>query len=131
MSKETKDRATLDSLYEAFFSGDMESWLSFWNEESIIYEVESLPYGGMHKGLGAIKALAEKMGGLWEDLDLQIHEILGSDSRLIAYGTWNGTGKKSGRRITFPFAEVWVFKDGKVVEVTPIYGDTTLINSVL
>ena len=131
MSKEQQDRETLDALYDAFFSGDMESWLSFWDEESTIYEVDSLPYGGVHKGLDEIKVLAEKMGGLWEDLDLQIHEILGSENRLIAYGTWNGIGKRTGKRVTFPFSEVWVFKDGKVVEVTPIYGDTALINSVL
>ena len=69
------------------------------------------------------------MGSLWEDLDFQIHEILGSDSRLIAYGTWNGTGKRTG--VTVPFTEIWVFKDGRVAEVTPIYGDTALVNSVL
>ena len=49
----------------------------------------------------------------------------------MAYGTWNGTGQKTGKRVTFPFAEMWVLKDGKVIEVVPIYSDTALINSVL
>ena len=71
------------------------------------------------------------MGSLWTDLNLEIHEILGSDERLMAYGTWNGTGQKTGKRVTFPFAEMWVLKDGKVIEVVPIYSDTALINSVL
>lgn len=131
MSKEADDRKTLDQIYAAFFSGDLKRWLSFWTEESTIWEAESLPYGGTYRGLTEIESLAVKMGGLWTDLDLKIHEILGSDDRLMAYGTWNGTGEKTGVRVSFPFAEMWVFKDGKVVEVVPIYSDTALINSVL
>ena len=131
MSKEARDQATLNKIYEAFFSGDMKSWLGFWDEESVIYEAESLPYGGHYQGPEQIKSLAEKMGSLWEDFDFQIQEILGSDSRLIAYGTWNGTGKRTGVRVTVPFTEIWVFKDDRVAEVTPIYGDTALVNSVL
>lgn len=131
MSKEDEDRSTLDEIYAAFFSGDLDRWLSFWTEESIIWEAESLPYGGTYRGLEQIKKLAEKMGSLWTDLNLEIHEILGSDERLMAYGTWNGTGQKTGKRVTFPFAEMWVLKDGKVIEVVPIYSDTALINSVL
>ena len=113
MSKEDEDRRTLDEIYAAFFSGDLDRWLSFWTEESIIWEAESLPYGGTYRGLEQIKKLAE------------------SDERLMAYGTWNGTGQKTGKRVTFPFAEIWVLKDGKVIEVVPIYSDTALINSVL
>ena len=131
MSKESEDREVLDQIYAAFFAGDLDQWINFWTEDSELWEADSLPYGGTAKGLVQIRETAEQMGEAWEDLDLEIHDIVGNDDRLITYGTWTGTGRKTGKSATFPFAEVWVFKDHKVLKVTPIYGDTALINSVL
>lgn len=131
MSKEAKDREVLDKIYAAFFAGDLDLWLTYWTEDSVLWEADSLPYGGTAKGLVQIRETAEQMGEAWSDVDLDIHDIAGGDDRLITYGTWTGTGRKTGRSVSFPFAEVWVFKDQKVAKVTPIYGDTVLINSVL
>jgi len=131
MSKEAKDREVLDKIYAAFFAGDMELWLTYWTEDSVLWEADSLPYGGGAKGLDAIQQTFKEMGEAWSEADLEIHDILGSDERLITYGTWTGTGAKTGKSVSFPFAEVWEFKDQKVAKVIPIYSDTVLINSVL
>ena len=131
MSKEVRDRKTLDEIYGAFFAGEFENWMGYWDENSVIREAESLPYGGDHKGPAQIRALAEQMGQLWAEFNIDFDAICGDDDRLVAFGTCNGVGRKTGRRIIFSFAEVWVFKGKKVVEVTPIYGDTALMNSVL
>ena len=131
MSKETRDRKTLDELYAAFFAGDFEKWMSFWSEDSVIREAESLPYGGDHKGTAEIQALAEKMGGLYEEFQIDFDGIFGNDDRLVAIGTCNCVGRKTGKSASFSFAEVWVFNGDKVAEVTPIYGDTALMNSIL
>lgn len=131
MSKEAEDRETLDKLYAAFLAGDLEEWINFWTDESTMWEAESLPYGGTHKGRKQIRAAIDIMFSVWSDVDLDVIDTLGSDERLIMYGNFTGTGAKTGKTITFPFAEMWVFKDHKVLEVKPIYGDTVLINSVL
>jgi len=131
MSKEAKDREVLDKIYAAFFAGDMDLWLTYWTEDSVLWEADSLPYGGEAIGLDAIQQTFNQMGEAWSETDLEIHDILGSDERLITYGTWTGTGRKTGKSVSFPFAEVWEFKDQKVAKVIPIYSDTVLINSVL
>ena len=131
MSKEARDRKTLDEIYGAFFSGEFENWMGYWDENSVIHEAESLPYGGDHKGPTQIRALAEKMDQLWAEFNVDFDDICGNDDRLVAFGTCNGVGRKTGKSIGFSFAEVWVFKGDKVVEVTPIYGDTALMCSVL
>ena len=131
MSKEARDREELDKLYAAFFAGDLDEWIKFWNEDAVMWEADALPYRGTHRGLKEIRAAVEIMGSVWSNVDLDIIDIVGSDERLITYGTFTGTGAKTGKTASFPFAEVWVFRDHKVAEVTPIYGDTVLINSVL
>ena len=131
MSKEARDRETLDGLYAAFFAGEFEKWMSYWDEDSVIREAKTLPYGGEHKGIQEIGALAEKMGGLYSEFNINFDGIYGDDTKLVAVGTCNCTGRKTGKRASFSFAEVWVFKNDKVVEVTPIYGDTALMNTVL
>lgn len=131
MSKEAEDRETLDQLYAVFLAGDLDEWINFWTDESTMWEADSLPYGGTHKGREQIRAAIDIMFEVWEDVDLDVIDIVGSDERLIMYGNFTGTGRKTGKTATFPFAEMWVFKDHKVLEVKPIYGDTVLINSVL
>ena len=50
MSKEARDRKRLDEIYGAFFAGEFENWMGYWDENSVIREAESLPYGGDHRG---------------------------------------------------------------------------------
>ena len=125
MSKESEDREVLNQIYAAFFAGELDLWLTFWTEESEMWEADSLPYGGTAKGLAQIRETAEQMGQAWDDLDLEIHDIVGNDDLLITYGTWTGTGTN------FVKTMLRLAKDHKVLKVTPIYGDTALINSIL
>jgi ketosteroid isomerase-like protein len=131
MSKEARDRKTLDDIYAAFFAGDFEKWMSYWDENSVIREAQTLPYGGDHKGSAEIRALAEKMGGLYSEFKIDFDGIFGNDDKLVAIGTCVCTGRSTGKSASFSFAEVWVFNNDKVVEVTPIYGDTALMNAIL
>ena len=125
MSKIAENAATLDKIYAAFAVGDWESWKDHIDENSVLIEAESLPYGGRFKGMDIVKGL-EKIAHYWEDFDYQRHETYHGDTAIMVYGTMAATGKATGLRVSMPLAERWVL-DGPIVrEVTAIYGDTAL-----
>ena len=105
--------------------------MSYWDENSVVPEAKTLPYGGVHKGSEEIRALAEKMGGLYSEFKIDFDGVFGDDDKLVALGTCICTGRATGKSASFSFAEAWVFNNDKVVEVTAIYGDTALMNSIL
>ncbi len=125
MSSKEQNSATLEKIYAAFAIGDWESWKDHIDENSVLIEAETLPYGGRFKGMDIVKGL-QKIAEHWEDFDYQRHETYHGDNAIMVYGTMAATGKATGLRVTMPLAERWVL-DGPIVrEVTAIYGDTAL-----
>jgi len=131
MTQADQNRKTLHDIYGAFFSGDLEAWLSFFTEDSVFWEAESLPYGGVAKGVEQVRATVMKMIECWDDVSFDVDDVLANDQRVIAYGTFNATAKATGEKVSVPLAEMWRFRDGKVEEIVAIYGDTALINAAL
>ena len=131
MSKTDDDIKTVKGIYAAFLGGDFEKWLSFFDENSVLWEAQSLPYGGTFRGSKAIKDAILRMVACWDDVKLDVTDILANEHRVIAYGTFSGTGKATGKRASFPITEMWVISKGKVAEIVAIYADTALALSVL
>ena len=129
--KADENRATLEAVYAAFFRGDLEGWLSFFDESSVFWEADSLPYGGVARGREGARATVMKMVDSWDDVAFDVEEMVASEQRVIAYGTFTGTGKATGKRVSFPLAEMWMFRNGKVAELKAIYGDTALAAAAL
>lgn len=111
--------------YEKFFSGSLEGFLEIFEEDSILIEVDTLPYGGGATGPAAIRAMILKMIDSWEDIRFDIHEFTSGDRSVVALGTFSARSKPNGIAVRFPHAEVWEFDDqDRLVRLNPIYGDT-------
>ena len=118
-------------LYKAFFSGDLERWFSYVDDESVLIEVDGLPYGGTYKGVAEFRRAITVITEIWADIKFDIVEIMSSDLCAMGYGIFSVTSKKTGRRISFPLAEKWTFVGGKIRELRPYYADTVLVRSAL
>jgi len=125
MSTEDPRAATLEKIYAAFAVGDWDSWSDHIDENSLLIEAESLPYGGRFKGMDIVKGL-DKIIEYWEDFDYQRIETYYGEKSIMVYGIMHATGKATGLRVTMPLAERWVIEGTIVREVTAIYGDTAL-----
>jgi uncharacterized protein len=89
-----------------------------------LHEADSLPYGGVYKGIEAFKKGIGIMFDAWSDLEFHIEQFTAGGDLVIIYMQLRATGKTTGKTFSFPVAEVWRFRDGKVVEMRPIYWDT-------
>ena len=50
---------------------------------------------------------------------------------VIAYGTFAVTVRSTGKKVSFPLAEVTHVVDGKIKLINPVYGDTAAILAAL
>lgn len=114
----------LIDAYKAMENGDEGALLQLLTDDCTFIEASSLPYGGIRKGpQGAM----EGVGGMfeaWEHLTVTIEQMLAGGDLVIAYMHLVGTARATGKIYEGPTAELFRFKDGKVVEWRPIYWDT-------
>jgi ketosteroid isomerase-like protein len=131
MTKEILSQAPLSvalvrAAYDHIFAGDLEAFLNCVHANCVLVEAKSLPYGGRHVGRQSIKAAILRVLDTWSEFRFDIEEILAGENSVIAYGMMVVRGRATDIEATFPLAERWVFKDGYVMEIVAIYGDTAL-----
>lgn len=131
MATAAENKALLEEIYGAFFAGDLEKWFSYIDDRSALIEVDSLPYGGEHRGVAAIRTAIDQILQCWDDGRFDIEEIYSSEHSAIAYGVMHWTARATGQRISFHLCERWTFNGRKVGEVVPVYGDTALVRTAL
>jgi uncharacterized protein len=105
------------SGYEAFARGDIGSMMALMHPSLIWHEAESLPYGGAHRGPDAV--MENVFMGLardWEPFAAIPQEYIAAGDRVVVLGEYRATHRESGRSFVAPFAHVWRFNDGRLVE---------------
>jgi ketosteroid isomerase-like protein len=126
-----RNREAIMGAYEALAAGNVEAWWSVFDPDVAFYEAACLPYGGTHRGLEAAK---KANAGIFEAYDWSeavIEDIAASGDMTIAYLQFTCRGKATGKTTSFPIAELYRFRDGKVVEWRACYFDVTLALDVL
>lgn len=126
MSAAEKNREALKAIYDHFFAGDVAAMATYLRDDAVIYEAETLPYGGEYTGPQGLHDVLSRVMGTWSDVSFEIAHFLASDKAAAAFGTFHVTSRDTGKKTSFKLCEVWEFEDGKVTSVSPVYGDTAL-----
>ena len=95
--------------------------------EIVIYEAESLPFGGEWKGKDALQRLSAAMYGTWAEAKVEIHEIIGGETYAAVILSLTMTSKKTQRTFTQTLSEVGKFEDGLLREHRIHYFDAAEI----
>lgn len=119
-----RNKAIVASAYEAFFKGDFAGFFENFADDAVIIEAESLPYGGEYRGRERGTEVLLQIFGSWDDLAIDMEEVLASPTMVAAVGRLKGKSKTTGTPIDFSIVELWRFREGKVVAVEPVYADT-------
>ena len=79
-------------------------------------EAKGFPYGGTYIGLENItKNVFSRLGSEWIDYKFTPEDYVASDDKVVAYGTYTGTYKITGKSFTARVAHVWKLKDSKII----------------
>jgi len=111
--------------------GDLEGFLAFFAEDGALLEADSLPYGGRFVGADAIRGALIKVVETFSEFSYKPDVFATSGEWVIAYGTFAVTVRSTGKKVSFPLAEVTHVVDGKIKLINPVYGDTAAILAAL
>ena len=118
----------VQSFYEALGSGDIPTILNVLDPNLDWTEAERFPYyGGTWRSPQAvIDNLLVPINRDWNSFSAQAHDFVVQDNRVVAFGTYRGTYKQTGRSMSSPFAHVWLARDGRLSRFAQ-YTDTAKV----
>lgn len=124
------NRKILHDAYIAIDAGDGGALFALLDEEVEFIEAPSLPYGTHGTGIPAAQAGVAEMFKSWQHMHVDITHFTASHDLVIAYMQMSATSRATGEVYSGPAAEIFRFRNGKIVEWRPIYWDTHLARKV-
>jgi ketosteroid isomerase-like protein len=125
------DVARVKRAYAGILAGDIETFLADFDADSLLIEVASLPYGGVHRGREACLAALAGIGAVWRNVHYEIADYAIGTGKVIACGTFTASARASGVAVSQPLLEIWTLAGGRVVSLEAIYGDTATLLAAL
>ena len=107
----------IKSTYEGKTSEENGKNLAKYVAENISWtEAKGFPYAGMYTGLESVnKNVFSRLGSEWIDYKFTPEDYVDSNDKVVAYGTYSGTYKLTGKSFEARVAHVWKLKDSKII----------------
>jgi len=123
---ERNRRTLLDGL-DKLFGGDVEGFWAIYDPDVVFYEASCLPYGGEHKGIAAARAAHGQIEQTFGYLHSVFEAVLAAEDIVILYQTITFEVRDNGNKGSLPVAELFRFRDGKVIEWRAHYFDACMV----
>jgi ketosteroid isomerase-like protein len=122
-------QANVDAVrraHEAFDRGDIGALLEELDPEVRWESPETLPQGGVWNGHEEVGRFFQTVGETYEELDVQVGELIDAGDHVIDLGSMSGRVRGAGAISDDRYCFIWKLGDGKVVSFTE-YQDTAKI----
>ena len=122
----------IKSTYEGKTSEENGKNLDKYAAEDISWtEAKGFPYAGTYIGLeNIIKNVFSRLGSEWIDYKFTPEDYVASDDKVVAYGTYTGTYKITGKPFTARVAQVWKLKNSKIVSFEQFVDSQPVNNAI-
>jgi ketosteroid isomerase-like protein len=122
----------IKSTYEGKTSEENGRNLANHVSESISWtEAKGFPYGGTYLGLEEIKRnVFRRLGSECIDYKFTPEDYVAEGDNVVAYGTYSGVYKKTGKAIKARVAHLWKLKGGKIISFEQ-FVDSQIVNTAL
>jgi uncharacterized protein len=122
----------VENFYIALGKGDVPAVLGLLDEEVEWTEAERFPYyTGTWRGRQAVlNNLLKRLAADWEGFSAKADDFMIEGDRVVSFGNYAGTYKKTGKSMTSPFAHVWTIEDKKIKSFL-MYTDTAKVLEAL
>ena len=99
--------------YESFSRGDVPAVLAILADDIAWTVPPPLPQAADARGRDEVGAFFQRLGGIWEGLDLELADFVASGDRVCVIG--RGSGKVGGQETGYGFVHAWTLADGKAL----------------
>ena len=121
---ENQNKLSVQRFFQLAASGERAAIEDMMHDDICVFEAESLPFGGEHRGKDAFFALVRRVFGNWSEVELETEHYVAEGDRVVALVNFRARSRRTGEPFCMPLAEVWTFRDGKIAEIRPYYFDT-------
>lgn len=120
------------STYEGKTSEENGENLAKYVTEDISWtEAKGFPYAGIYVGLENItKNVFSRLGSEWIDYKFTPEDYIASDDKVVAYGSYSGTYKLTGKSFSARVAHIWKLKDSKIISFEQFVDSQTVNNAM-
>jgi ketosteroid isomerase-like protein len=117
--------------YAAWNRGDIEGVLSFLDPQIEWRGYTHIPESGTLEGRDEVKAWLERFLDAWEQLEIEVTELIDAGEQVVALVRFRGSGKGSGVPVEGGTdAHVWTVRDGRIVAVTLYQGTREALKAI-
>jgi len=100
-------------------------------EDATWTEAKGFPYGGTYVGFDEIvKNVFSRLGSEWIDYKITIEGYVAEGDKVVAYGTYSGTYKKTGKPFTARVAHLWKLTNGRITSFEQFVDSQTVNHSI-
>ena len=94
-------------------------------------EAKGFPYGGTYIGLENItKNVFSRLGSQWINYKFTPEDYVASEDKVVAYGTYSGTYKLTGKLFKARVAHLWKLKDEKIISFEQFVDSQTVNDAI-
>lgn len=125
--------ALINSLYEAFARGDLQSVRNKMSPEIEWYEAESFPYEDGNPYVGPddiLDGVYARLTGEWDNFSEEVRSVMDAGEKIVTTGYYSGSYKPTGKTVWAQFVHVWTLRDG-LVSAFDQYTDTAQFRDAL
>jgi len=105
-------------LYAAFERGDIRAILAMIDEDIDWHVPQNLPHGGDFSGREAVGRFFEGIGEHWDDLEVDLEEVVGAGERVIVLCRIHGRLRVNAVETGYTSAHSWIVREGTPVQFT-------------
>ena len=100
--------------YDSFAQGDVPAVLGVMSDDVTWNVPELVPQGGSANGKDEVGAFFQRLGELYEGLNLDIQDLVDGDNRVVGVGIARGDLREGGS-VEYGFTHVFDVEGGQVV----------------
>lgn len=122
----------IKSTYEGKNSEENGENLAKYVAENICWtEAKGFPYAGTYIGLESVtENVFNRLGSEWIDYKFSPEDYVANEDKVVAYGTYSGTYKKTKKYFEARVAHIWKLNNGKIISFEQ-FVDSKLVDEVI
>ena len=99
----------------------------FFAPNVVLWQAESLPYGGVWRGHGGMEQFFLAMSATWDRFELSEQVFLSDANPLIVLTHVHARSRVTGRELDFPILQTITVTGGLISEIRPFYWDAAAV----
>ena len=116
MAQSTVD--VVRGIYDSFGRGDVPAILTALDEDIDWRAPDNLPHGGIFRGREAVGRFFQGIGESWENLAVDIEDIVTGGDRVVVLARAQGKLRATGEETGYTAAHVWTVQQGVPIRFT-------------